>query len=742
MSIKNVIVSLGAAAAASAAFTTSASAAEYLFKDGKSDWKIVLPTMPQRVEAYAAGELQSTLKAISGAELPIVLTDTLPERRAIILGSIDSPLEAVRKVARQMGCVKSKDDLVGMRTHNGNLYLVANSPRAVLYPVYHFLKAELGARWFWPGEDGTYLPKLDAYELGELDWRHHPSFTFRELSQCSHHGHLPTEHWMAKQGLNMGSQNSLTSFLYIRRAGTHTIGINKEHFQEHPDWFALVDGKRREDGVSGCWSNPGFTQAMVNRLISISKDAEILNAFPYDVCQRCECPDCTRLEDPSSRWYEYYNKLLTEVRKVFPNLRAAGIAYQEYGNVPELPVKGLEYIEYCQYDRCYIHKLDDPNCPVNQKSMRVLNAWREKATMGVYGYHFDIFNNVRMTPFWNMLADEARTYARLGLVRMKTEMPIRRPKDARREEMMHISQRLCYYIYAALTWDANTDVDALIDDWCRYLFGAGAAPMNEYLKRFAADWDRMKSHISYFGSKPEGLAGDLMSQELVDFAHGRFAAAEAAVRAQPETGATRRQLAEIATERALFAQWEESWAEARKHDVSYKVPKFPAGTSFDKVPQIKVTGAKGTFQPTEMRLYATDEALHIQVVAFEKEMDKIRRGATGRDVPFWNSDNIEIFLGVGDGLYKQLGVNFAGGTYEANGQDSSWNVEWTATTKAGDDRWTAEITLPFKSFGGEKHAPGAYWRRSVIRNTGRQEACCFPAAIYRDLSLMAKIYFE
>ena len=54
----------------------------------------------------------------------------------------------------------------------------------------------------------------------------------------------------------------------------------------------------------------------------------------------------------------------------------------------------------------------------------------------------------------------------------------------------------------------------------------------------------------------------------------------------------------------------------------------------------------------------------------------------------------------------------------------------------------AEITLPFKSFGGAKPAEGAYWRLSIIRNTGRQEACGFPAAIYRDLSLMAKIYFE
>lgn len=727
-----------------AAWGASVFGGDMLFKDGKSDWQIVLPKEPERVEAYAAGELQSTIRAIGGVELPIVMVDTMPEKHAIAIGTSGSGLEAMRRVANQMGCKKSMDDIVAMKTDGGNLYLVANSPRATLYAVYHFLKAELGARWYWPGEDGTFLPKLASYELKNLNWRCQPSFRYRELSQCSYHGHLPTEYWMARQGLNIGSQNGHTGYLYIRRAGTHSIGINSQHFEEHPDWFAVVDGKHLKDAIAGCWSNPGFTQAMVDRLIVMSKDAELLNAFPYDVCQRCECADCTKIKDRSSRWYEYYHKLITEVKKVFPELRAAGIAYQEYAAVPELPVKDLEYIEYCQYDRCYIDKLNDPNCPVNVKSLRVLKDWQKKATMGVYGYHFDIFDHgARMTPYWNMLADEAKTYAKMGLVRMKTEMPIARPSKAKREDLMHISQRLCYYLYAAACWDANLDVDALIADWCEHLFGAGAKPMHAYLTRFAAEWDAMKGHVSYFGNRASGLAGDLMNKELVDFAHAQFDAAEAAVKAQPQTAATARDLAEIATERALFAQWEESWEESKKYDVRYTVPKFPEGTSFDKVPEVKVTSAKGTHQPTHIKLYMTDEALHIQVDSFEKEMDKVRRGEKGHDVPIFNADNIEMFVGVGDGVYKQIGVNFAGGTYDANGQDASWDSGWTATTKAESDRWTAEMTLPFKSYGGAKPAPGAYWRLSIIRNTGwRQEPCGFPAAIYRDLNLMAKIYFE
>ena len=726
-----------------AMMSATAFGADCLFKDGRSDWRIVVPRLPDRREAYAAGELQATIQAISGAELPIVFTDTPPAGRAIVLGTQKSRIREAAAIAREAGLAGVAGDACAMRTKDGNLYLVANNSRAVMYSVYHFLKAELGARWFWPGEDGTYLPKLASYEMKELSWRHVPTFRYRELSQCCYHGHLETEYWMARQGLNLGSQNSTTEDLYVKRVGSHSIGIDSKFFDQHPDWFALVEGRRRKDGISGCWSNPGFRQAMVERCVKMSRNAEMMNVFPYDVCQRCQCSDCTKIKDRSSRWFEFYRSLIGEVKKVYPDLRYSGIAYQEYAAVPERPVKDLDYVEYCQYDRCYIHRLGDATCPVNLNSLSVLKAWQKKAPMGVYGYHFDIFDHgARMTPYWNMLADEARTYAKMGIVRMKTEMPIARPSKAKREELMHISQRFGYYLYAALCWDANLDVDALMADWCRHLFGAGAEPMQAYMKRFASAWDAQKGHVSYFGNRASGLATDLMTQELVDFAHTRFDEAEAKVKAQPETAETQRQLAELATERALFAQWEASRAEGLKNDVRCVVPTFPKGTSFDQVPEVKVTSQKGKHLPTTMKMYADDDGLHIQVIAFEQEPDKILRGETGRDVPIFNADNVELFVGVGDGLYKQLGVDVAGGIYDANGQDATWNSDFTATTRVEQDRWIAEITLPFSSF--PKPAKGAYWRLSVIRNVGgwRTEPCGFPAPVYRDLNLMAKVYFE
>ena len=710
-------------------------AADCLFEDGRSDWRISIREEADPAEVFAAETLQTNILKISGALLPIV-REKIPGAPKALVVSPSLP--------------KGPDDLVAIRTADGCIRFEGNSPRATIYAACRFLQDQLGARWYWPGEDGEYMPRLRRYEIPALDWSCKPAFRFRELSQCSYHGHVPTEYWLAKLGMNMGCQSKFTADLFIRTTGGHVIGIDGEKmFAEHPDWFSFVDGRRIKEGIAGCWSNPEFTAAMVERLRErIRKGrSEILRAFPYDTTLRCQCPECTKNPDRSSRWYDYYAHLAEEVKKEFPDIRVAGVAYQEYSVPPAHPVKELEWVEYCQSDRCYIHPFDDTNCPVNRKSMEVVGRWREMAPMGVYGYHFDIFSDGHFVPFWNMLADEARTYARMGFLRMKTEMPIGRPKGAAREALGHIQFRIPYYIYAQLTWNPDANVDDILRDWCEHVYGAGAGPMHEYLVRFAANWDAMKCHISYFGSRAASIAQSLISPEFLKFAWGRIEAAETAVKASGGGPDAERALREIGTERALLRQWELTWELSSADRVTYVPPHFGDERPLEEIPAVSVTDLgdkdrRAPHQPTDIRLWWTDEAFHIHVDARDDDIAGLMAGEPGRDIPFWNHDNVEIFIGIGDGLYRQLGVTPSGGTYDAMGQDTSWNPEWTARTAIGEDRWTADITLPFASICGARPKNGDTWQLSVIRNDKGHRACGFPGPVYRDLALMASIVFS
>src|SRR5438105_11824366 len=75
-----------------------------LARDGKSDYAIVLPARTSPSEERAAGEMQSFLLEISGAQLPIVREDA-PEmahvRKAIALGSTQLLRDSGAHVALQ-----------------------------------------------------------------------------------------------------------------------------------------------------------------------------------------------------------------------------------------------------------------------------------------------------------------------------------------------------------------------------------------------------------------------------------------------------------------------------------------------------------------------------------------------------------------------------------------------------------------------------------------------------------------
>ena len=668
-----------------------------LFGDGQSDWSIVLSKEPSPTEAFAAEELQTNIFLIGGATLPIVKTDEVPTGGAVVIGGLGNP--AVVAKADVLGLEKSEDDLLAMKTLDGNLYLAGNSPRAALFAVYHFLKVELGVRWFWQAEygwdkigrdDGTYRTKRVRYELPSLDWRYRPRFRYREMSQTRWHGHVPAERWMLRQGLNSGCQSgdkvSRDCFVPYARA-SHSIGLSSAQYEEHPDWFALLDGRRSPHGVAGCWSNPEFLKAMVERHVKASEGAVLLKAFVADVVQRCSCEACTKEPDRSSRFWNFYRELADEIRKVRPDLRYVGLAYQEYRPVPEhADCSWLEYVEYCQYNRCYIHKLGDADCPVNSKSLAEIGRWCERSRVSVYGYHFGIFDRTLFVPFWNMLAEEVRHYAKNPrIVRLKTETPIPRAKVY--EDNIHVKFRIPYYIYAQMLWNPEQTADGILRDWCEHVYGAGAQPMFAYLTRFAAAWDGLNRHASYFGGSAANFAPELITPELVAFAKMRFDEAEDAVKKSGDA----RALKEIHVDRRHFDEWVRLWEVTNRDHVSYNLPHLPDAKSWQDVPRVDVRSeSDAVLTNVDLRLCWTDEALRVRLLG-------VKSGAVLR-------------LETGDGKVQQFPMA------------------------------DKKLAVPFAELTGTRPKDGDTWRLSVVGRTATGQ-CGYPSADATEMALMASVVF-
>ena len=717
-----------------------------LFDNGKTDWQIVIPVKADAAEKYAAAELQTALKKISGAEFPIVSSDEVKPRQ-IIIGSL-ATAPAVQKQINALKLKKSNTEMISVKTLDGALYLTGDVPRGALYAVYTFLQKQLGVRWFWPGEDGEFITRQSKYELPELDFTYTPSFRFREMTPCSMHYHIPSEKWLARNLMNGGSRTPKVrdNAGFYRLDGQHWVSIDRKLFPSKPELFSLINGKRVKEGYAGCWSNPEFFDYVVKKHLNIIKTRgfNMLNTFPADIVLRCECEKCTVIKDPSSRWYAFYAKLIEAIRKHYPETLFGGIAYQEYRAVPAAPVKYLEYVEYCQYNRCYVHKLSDKKCSINQQSMATLRKWQEKAPMGIYGYEFDVFKDAFYLPFWNMLAEEMKVFRDMKLVRMKTEFGINIRKNVPREKQKPLAQRLANYIYARLIWNADEKVEDILNDWCSTVYGKGGEAIKAYHIEMAKAWDAMPVHFSYFGASAGSAAKVMLNDKRIKFAREQFKKALAAVKTETDPELRKRHEKEIKFEEILFDRWEKEYHIAKENAVIVNLPLLKTDNEFDKLGRFNFKGkaaSKAKPHPTWMKAYYTKDALHLQITAIEPEMSKLRKGKTGKDISPWNDDMIEMFLDLNNGtIFRQLCVNLNGGTYDAMGNDNKWNPNWQGKTVFEKDRWIMTIKLPFKSLGVTPRA-GSQWKLVVIRNS-KPAASGFPAPAHQDVGQGATFVFS
>ncbi len=457
-------------------------------------------------ETYAAAELKRALEIMTGRDWPV--GNNGAASGAIVLGLRPG----------------MAGDTVDMEVKDGSLYLSGSVPRAVLYAAYYYLQKELGVRWLWPGDDGEFIPRRERVELPAANSRYTPAFPYRALSIVGIHKHPQMEVWLTRNFINSGQRTDeiLEQSGALRRGSGHSVAIyDKSMWEKHPEYYGMIAGKRDPvKGIAGCWSNPGFHQYMVRKHVDmVRRDRlELLSLYPADTAYHCQCPDCVQIDkDPSTRWFKYFNQLAADIKKECPEIKTASLAYQYYNSVPKVPVPEAEFIEYCQYDRCYFHTLD---APCNRKSMEQIAAWRQAAPNGIYGYAFDMFmvdNRYLYSPFWRQMADALKTFRDQRAVYMKTEAPMKDIDPSRPSKQMTNRFRIGYYLFAQLTWNPDADVDALLREWCELAYGkTAAAPMYDYLQLMMDRWGAMTEHQrGYWWYNPEWTAARFVTPELI-----------------------------------------------------------------------------------------------------------------------------------------------------------------------------------------------------------------------------------
>ena len=435
---------------------------------GRPRAAIVLPETASTDETFAANELQDHIKKMSGASLPIVQGRAPQGMAPIRIGLSLSP-EAFNKIREH----SSDQAAFLISVSPDGATLAGNSPEGTLFATYDILE-QLGCRWYLPGDLGTVIPDKKTVTVAVQEQVQAPDFPSRHYIFMSEK--MP---WYRR--MRLGGPKSYSC---------HGIRLLPPADVEHePELFALVGGKRRESQL--CLSNPEVLKRAVTAALDFFQkhpEARAIGMGPNDGAGYCECDGCRALDsgewDPyaalpsmTDRYVWFFNQVIEEVRKTYPDKKLAFYIYYNY-QLPPKKVKPNRAIVgiFAPITLCRLHGMSNPICPDRSFYRLLMEQWGALLDeRHERGYYFD-------------LACPGMPFSKIDAIRDETPIALRYGITAWHVECMPCwaSHGPMLYVGARLFWNAHADVDLILDEFYGLFFGPAEQPMREYLRMIEA----------------------------------------------------------------------------------------------------------------------------------------------------------------------------------------------------------------------------------------------------------------
>jgi len=474
--------------------------------DGRPTARIVLPAQPTATERFAAEELAGYLARISGATLPVEAEPSGEDLPRILVGRVEPAKEEIEKLSAV------DPEAFVVRSLGQDLMLAGATDRATLYAVYDFLEHELGCRWLGPGPDWETVPRRATIELPEVGRRQSPAMKYRFLRMTTTQSGTWNEHalsWAVKEKINIASgwpPPELPEPIAIRggfRAwmGPHLLIPNtlppEEHFAEHPEWYALVGGRRRmlpNDRTQLCTTNPEVVEIVARRLGEVfdgRSEMDFIAMGQADGTAFCECERCTALDSGeiwtsgsterpviTRRWLSFVNAVARRLSETHPGKKVYTLAYHQTFRPPDPAVIRPEPNVMIQVVNsrpnyvCFVHRFEADGCPRHEAFRNGLDQWLSVTPAGVMVYEYDPHSTFCAMPYPAAckFIDDIRYLARRGVIGY----------EGQSAPSIWGTYGINHYVIAKTTWDPNVDAERLVSDYCEHAFGEAAVPMMRF----------------------------------------------------------------------------------------------------------------------------------------------------------------------------------------------------------------------------------------------------------------------
>jgi hypothetical protein len=504
-----------------------------LVKDGKARLPIFAGSVRAPVDA-----LQQYLEAMTGAKFTVEAARA--EKAGICVG-----LPADFPWLRLGGLDALGPEGFIIQSDGKNVLLIARAPPGVQHAVSTFLYS-LGCRWFFPGKTWEVMPRRQEV-AGSWDTRQTPSFALQRKLWYGF-GASPV---CARDLADWETHNRMGGPIPIT-IGHSWHGLDpKADFAKHPEWFALVGGKRQPSHP--CYSHPEVAKrAMAHALRQAVEGAGMITMTPADGLGYCECerclavcqggkpykdfgatfakrPDGVLVNVTSETLFAFINQVAAAVAEKHPQTLIGCYAYSAYSHPPSFKLHPNVFVQTTTAFRRTPLSLAEQLRAFHRSGVQS----GIRAYFSVYQWDWDYPAVAKGDLALPQLVENLRFYHKQNVQSINAEAGCNwGPRG------------LGYYLAGRLLWSVGEDPNALIADFYDKAFGPAALPMERYYVRWLGAYAAVRTKAPAGKAPPKGAEeapdelghgqSEAYNVETLKAAYGDLDEAARLVKDQPE----------------------------------------------------------------------------------------------------------------------------------------------------------------------------------------------------------------
>ncbi|MBR7138839.1 MAG: DUF4838 domain-containing protein [Lentisphaeria bacterium] len=481
---------------------------------GKALCEVVVRDRKNRATVLAGQELSTYLSRIIGSPVPVVAKPT-GKVPAFILGSAGAELVKcdLKKIDRDGFIIKTAGSNIVIAGIDNFDRRTGSMERGSLNGVYEFLERFGGVRFYFPGEIGTIVPRKADWVLPGIDIADRPDNQYRR-TYCTGVRNLGNGKLTGYGDKtiayikNYSSYQIRSSTLVLPNChGLAELFLVQRFAKTKPEFFALRDNGKRHDGsvitrgsdVKGqlCFTNDELKEVIyqdakafltgqpassrgIHHWVKSRHSLPFFNIMPNDSNYACRCSGC----------YKHYTagpqassnmiwKFKTDIARKLQQEKIPGyctmMAYSNYRLIPEVDIPSNVIVMLA-----LTGPWNELN-PSQAKFYQLLKDWNRKLNAKTYLWTYT-------NKCSSLIPDVPNFTPRAVGNFFKKTAPWSFGSFLESETDFWIFNFMNFYVFGKVMWDVTTDLDALMAEHLKLMYGPAAPQMKEFYETLERHW--------------------------------------------------------------------------------------------------------------------------------------------------------------------------------------------------------------------------------------------------------------